>query len=404
MATSDTHRFVTTEKSSVRRIDALTGFQVTEAFSRFNQCDEIYCRSEWDEEVMSEKAAAFFQGYHMPNARSRKTDGFSQRDYALRNASWHVTNILRDVKRESEGLKEGFFDHFSLHDEGWPTPYVFESAREATNDMSKAARFCGADLVGVCDYDERWVYAEAFCDKTKRGKPLSLPDDLPHVIVTGESMDLDLTKTVPSALAGSATGMGYGYDVITLLTLAQYIRNLGYRAYATMNDSALAVPLAVQAGLGEVGRHGLLITEEFGPRLRLGKIFTDMPLIASKPKKFGVEAFCNICDRCASACPPKAIPFGAQTDQALNRSNLIGVMKWTTDAEKCFKFWANQNSDCSICIRACPYNRPDTKTLGRWYHRLWRKLANSPFRRLALWLDDQLADRSRHKSSWWWTR
>ena len=134
------------------------------------------------------------------------------------------------MKRESEGLKEGFFDHFSLHDEGWPEPYPFESAQHATNDLQKVARFCGADLVGVCDYDERWVYTEAFCDKTKKGKPLSLPDDLPHVIVTGEAMDADLTKTVPSALAGSATGMGYGYDTITLLTLAQYIRNLGYRA------------------------------------------------------------------------------------------------------------------------------------------------------------------------------
>lgn len=404
MAQLDKNIRLATEKRSKRSIDQLTGFKVTDAFTRFSQRDEIYCRSEWDEDVMSEKASAFFQGYYMPNARSRKTDGFSQRDYALRNASWHVTNILRDVKRESEGLKEGFFDHFSLHDEGWPEPYPFESAQHATNDLQKVARFCGADLVGVCDYDERWVYTEAFCDKTKKGKPLSLPDDLPHVIVTGEAMDADLTKTVPSALAGSATGMGYGYDTITLLTLAQYIRNLGYRAYATMNDSALAVPLAVQAGLGEVGRHGLLITEEFGPRLRLGKIFTDMPLVASTPKKFGVKEFCDICDRCASACPPKAIPHGEQNDQVLNRSNLIGVVKWTTDAEKCFKFWANQNSDCSICIRACPYNRPVTRTMSRWYHRFWHKLASSRLRKLALWLDDQVADRSRHKSGWWWAR
>jgi len=404
MADQDTNTLLATDRSPVRSIDQLTGFEVTEAFTRFNQCDEIYCRSEWDEAVMSEKAAGFFQGYYMPNARSRKSDGFSQRDYALRNASWHVTNILRDVKRESEGLKEGFFDHFSLHDEGWPEPYKFSSAQEATEDLNKVAHFCGADLVGVCAYDDRWVYTEAFCDRTKKGKPLSLPDDLPHVIVTGESMDIDLTKTVPSALAGSATGMGYGYDAITLLTLAQYIRNLGYRAYATMNDSALAVPLAVQAGLGEVGRHGLLITEEFGPRLRLGKIFTDMPLVPSTPKKFGVTEFCEICDRCASACPPKAIPHGEQNDEILNRSNLIGVVKWTTDAEKCFKFWANQNSDCSICIRTCPYNRPDTHNLGQLYHRVWRRLANSRFRKLALWFDDRLENRSRHKSGWWWSR
>jgi reductive dehalogenase len=383
-----------------KTIDNETGFQVNHKFKRFNQKNEIYCRSEWDESRKSKVADSFFQGYYMPNARSRKTDGFSQRDYALRNAAWHVTNILRDIHRETDGRKEGFFDPFSSHDTGWPEPYPFDSAEEATENIRKVAKFSGADLVGICEYDERWIYAETFCDQTKQGKASELPDDLPYVIVTGEAMDRDLTKTVPSALSGSATGMGYGYDALTLLTLAQYIRNLGYRAYATMNDSALAVPLAVQAGLGEVGRHGLLITEEFGPRLRLGKIFTDLPLSISKPKHFGVTEFCENCDRCAKACPPKAIPTGVQDDNVLNRSNISGIVKWTTDAEKCFDFWANQNTDCSICIRTCPYNRdPNT-----WHHKIWLKLAGSRFRKFALWLDDKLIDRGRHKARWWWSR
>ena len=381
-----------------RSIDKNTGFIIEQRFERFSQCDEIYCRSEWDEEIKSKAGDDFFRGYYMPDARARSVDGFSQRDYALRNASWHVTNILRDIHRETKGLKEGFFDPFSSHDEGWPEPYPFDSPEEATANVKKAAKFAGADLFGVCAYDERWVYKEAFCDKTKKSKSLDLPNDLTHIIVTGESMDLELTKTVPSALSGSATGMGYGQDALTLLTLAQYIRNLGYRAYASMNDSALAVPLAVQAGLGEAGRHGLLITKEFGPRLRLGKIFTDLPLVNSKPINFGVQAFCNICDRCAKACPPKAIPFGAKGDNVLNRSNIKGVVKWTTDAEKCFSFWTNQNTDCSICIRTCPFNRQ----LTRWYDKLWLTLASSRFKKFALWLDDKLVDRARQRSKSWW--
>lgn len=381
-------------------IDELTGFQVLENFRRFNQRDDIYCRSQWDPEVMSEKASGFFRGYFMPEARSRRTDGFSQRDYALRNAAWHVTNILRDIRRTETGRKEGFFDHFTSHEEGWPDPYNFDSPEQATADVSKVAKLCGADLFGVCAYDERWMYSGIFDERELDSKPLDIPGDLPHVIVVGESMDVELTKTVPSALSGSATGLGYSYDALTLLTLAQYIRNLGYRAYATMNDSSLAIPLAVQAGFGEVGRHSLLITEEYGPRLRLGRIFTDIPLLHSEPKKLGVKAFCDICDRCATGCPPKAIPFGAPSAEVYNRSNLIGVAKWTVDAEKCFKFWANQNTDCSICIRICPYNRD----YSRWYNRWWRKLAGTGLRRLALWLDDRLVDRGRHKSAWWWQR
>lgn len=384
--------------SNRKPIDELTGFEVLENFRKFDQRDEIYCRSQWDPEIKSEKAAAFFRGYSMPEARSRRTDGFSQRDYALRNAAWHVTNILRDINRQETGRKEGFFDHFTSHEEGWPEPYAFDGPEQATADVSKVARLCGADLFGVCAYDDRWMYSGIFDERAQASKPLDIPDDLPHVIVVGESMDVDLTKTVPSALSGSATGLGYSYDALTLLTLAQYIRNLGYRAYATMNDSSLAIPLAVQAGFGEVGRHSLLITGEYGPRLRLGRIFTDIPLLHNEPKKFGVKEFCDICDRCATGCPPKAIPFGEPSTEVYNRSNLIGVAKWTVDAEKCFKFWVNQNTDCSICIRICPYNRD----FSRWYHRAWRKIAGGPFRRLALWLDDKFVDRGRQKSAWWW--
>ena len=382
--------------SARHALDQQTGFEIHDNFQRFDQRLEVFCRSDWDPQIKSDKAWNFYRGYSsIGGARARKSDGFSQRDYALRNAAWHLTNVLRDMHADR---REGFLDAFSSHDDMAPEPYAFESAGQATADMNRVAKLCGADLFGVCAYDERWVYSSAYSAANQSDKPTDIPDDLTHVIVTGESMDAGLTRTVPSALSGAATGLGYSYDSLTLLTLAQYIRNLGYRAYATMNDSALAIPLAVQAGLGEVGRHSLLITEEFGPRLRLGKIFTDLPLVNSQPKQFGVREFCENCDRCAQKCPPKAITFEPPSARIHNKSNLIGVSKWTTDAELCFGFWVNQNTDCSICIRVCPYNRD----YRRWYHRLWRRLANSRLRKLALWLDDQFSDRSRAKSSAWW--
>ena len=379
-----------------REIDDLTGFEVLETFEKFSQRDDVFCRALWDDGVTSKKVEDFYKGYFMPNAKARKSDGFSQRDYALRNAAWHVCNVFREQK---EGRREGFHDHFTTHDEGWHEPFAFESPQQATDDIRKVAAFAGADLVGICAYDERWMY-DGIYDTKGKSKPLDIPTDLPNVIVTGESMDKELTATVPSALAGSATGMGYTNDCVTLLTMAQYIRNLGYQAYATMNDSALAVPLAVQAGLGEGGRHSLLITPEYGARLRLGKIFTDMPLVHDKPKSFGVKAFCDICNRCAKGCPPKAISFEAPSDKTFNRSNLKGVVKWSTDAEKCFKFWTNQNTDCSICIRVCPYNRDYSK----WINRAWQKLAGGRLRKLALWLDDKFTPRARMKSGDWWQK
>ena len=68
-------------------IDEKTGFDVNDDFERFDQRYDIYCRSDWDPEIQSKNAREFFAGYYMPNARARKTDGFRQVDYALRNAS-----------------------------------------------------------------------------------------------------------------------------------------------------------------------------------------------------------------------------------------------------------------------------------------------------------------------------
>ena len=65
------------------------------------------------------------------------------------------------------------------------------------------------------------------------------------------------------------------------------------------------------AGLGELGRNGMMITERFGARVHMpDPILTDMPLIADKPLDIGVEDFCKVCRKCASNCPTNSITFG----------------------------------------------------------------------------------------------
>lgn len=267
-------------------------------------------------------------------------------------------------------------------------------------EIKHVAKLFGADLVGITHFDERWLYTHKYSAQTRIEKPNDLPDGLDSVIVVAQEMDYGLIQTVPSALSGAATGLGYSKDALVVLSVAQYIRNLGYRAVASLNDTALAIPLAIQAGLGEYGRHGLLITKEFGPRVRLGKIFTDLPLARDQPIHFGVHEFCDMCRLCTKACPPKAISNFIPTDEIYNQSNITGVRKWTVDAEKCFGFWANQNSDCSICIRVCPYN----KDFSKWYHRLGRWLAGTRLRQLLLNLDIRLGYGLRKLPKVWWNR
>ena len=375
----------------------MSQFDVTDEFERFAQKEDVFRRSWWDERIRSEKARKFYETYRKPLETWRKADGFTQKDYALRNASWHVSDIFTELKQD-EDRREGFSDAFTLYRDVAGQKTEFETLEEAAEEVKRVAKGFGASLAGITDNDPRWLYTEKFSDMSGTSRPNDVPEDLPYVIVTAQAMDYDLIRTVPSALSGAATGLGYSHDALVVLSTAQYIRNLGYNAVASMNDSSLAVPLAIKAGLGEYGRLGLLVTKEYGPRVRLGKIYTDMPLAIDKPIRFGVKEFCDTCRKCANACPVGAVPDGAPSTDRYNQSNIKGVRKWSVDGEKCFSYWTAQNSDCSICIRVCPYN----KDFSKWYNRLGIRLAGTFLRRFMLFLDNRLGFGERMKPRIWW--
>ncbi len=377
--------------------DAAAGFDIREDFERFHQKQDVFSRSFWDDEVRTGRSELFYETYRTPLKKWKDVHGFTQRDYAIRNASWHLPDIFAELKQDQD-RREGFLDEFTVLRDGPETRVIVEDPVAQAREVKHVAKTFGADLIGITARDERWIYASKYSRVQDGMKPQELPDGLSNVIVIAQAMDHDLIRTVPSALSGTATGIGYSKDTVVLLALAQYIKNLGYRAVPSMNDTALAIPYALKAGLGEYGRHGLLITEEFGPRVRLGKIFTDLPLSHDQPKTFGVKEFCDSCRACTDACPAKAIPGGAPTTDRHNQSNLKGVHKWSVDGVKCFKFWANQNSDCSICVRVCPYNRDYTKARNR----AWRRLAGTALRGLMLRIDRWSGRGERLAPERWW--
>ena len=243
--------------------DAAAGIEVTPDFERFTQRNDIFTRAFWDNSIRSAKTDAFFASYRI-EAAPRRGDGFGQRDFALRNASWLISDVLTN-----RGAAEVF----------------------------------GADLCVFTVLDTRWLYETRVDTRDLSAAPNDLPPGLTHVIVLGHEMEEDLVATYPSALAGAATGREYSHEAAVVMQLAAYIRNLGYEATASMNATGLVIPFAVKAGLGEYARIQMVITPEFGPRLRFSKIFPNLPLSQDAPKPQGVRAFCDICTKCADACP-----------------------------------------------------------------------------------------------------
>lgn len=380
---------------NVRDTDTDAGIEITEEFERFTQRNDIFTRAFWDPKVRSKQTDAFFASYRM-EATPRRGDGFSQRDFALRNASWLISDLISDRGADT-GMREGFQAAIANDTPVAPMQQEVDDPSAMASEVKRIAKFFGADLCGITELDDRWLYATRVDTRDMSDAPNDLPSGMTSVIVMGHQMEEDLVATYPSALAGAATGREYSHEATVVMQMAAYIRNLGYEATASMNDTGLVIPYAIKAGLGEYARNQMVITPEFGPRLRFSKIFTNLPLAHDAPKPKGVRAFCDICTKCADACPVKALPFGPP-DVSQDTSAIKGVRKWTSDAEKCFGFWAKLSSDCAICMRVCPFNRDFSK----WRHTAWLRLALSRFRALALWLDRGRGQRV--KPATWWAK
>jgi epoxyqueuosine reductase len=351
--------------------------RITDKCKRMPQKNTIFSRQLWDFE--------FVQRIESSIDRSsldelRKTKGWTQLDEALDEAAWAV-----DHKFASGS--EGGQPHSMAY--AWDEPVrrrkvTFMDAADASKKVKKAARYLGASLVGVTDYDPLWTYSELikekFEDESRQEGPPEYEIFTPEfpfkpksVVVIAVEMDYKTMALSPSSLESASTGLGYSHMCEVGYSVATFIRALGYRAVANGNDVSLSIPYAIAAGLGELGRHGMLITREFGPRVRLVKVFTELELKPDPPKAFGVWNFCKNCKRCADACPSKAVSDGEPTLDGNTISNNPGVLKWYIDPEKCIQFWRENGTDCANCITACPYNK-----LATWPHQLSTSVAALP--------------------------
>lgn len=271
--------------------------------------------------------------------------GYSRVDFALANASWIVHDAFK-----------GGFSHTRIKTYRTPIATVgidwagirhtIDNAHIMSRYVKRAAKLFGASLTGICKLNRDWLYAEA-----------RIPDRFENVVVMAIEMDADGIASSPAVPAAAATGAGYSRMAFILACMGEFIRNLGYDTIQCGNDTALSIPLAVDAGLGELGRNGLLITPQYGPRIRLCKLFTDLPLEHDKPIEFGVKGFCKKCKQCARNCKANAISMDDEPSfEVACRSNNPGALKWHVNVEMCYQFWCENGTDCSTCIAVCPYN------------------------------------------------
>lgn len=200
-----------------------------------------------------------------------------------------------------------------------------------------------ADEAGIAAMDPLYVYEGYSIEH-------------PWVIVLALAHNYERLREVPSdetnGIGVCDVGDQYARGTRSSYNLANWIRSQGYQADpypGPMASALLLIPPAIAAGLGELGKHGSLISPRFGSGVRLAGVTTDMPLVPTAPRRFGADEFCATCQVCTHACPP-----GAITQQ---KQMVRGVERWYVDFDKCIPYFAEAAS-CGICIAECPWTRP----------------------------------------------
>ena len=284
--------------------------------------------------------------------------------------------------------------------DGPPAPEkVVMDPSSASARLKGLARFLGADRVRIGPLNRVYVYSRKGCPPFFReygpnppffpGSTDSMKDlewgdpvDLPHTsaVSMAFAQDLDMVRSSPSPESDLEVGKVYARAALAAVHLARFIRSLGYsaRAHHLRSTGIMLVPVAADAGLGELARSGYLLAPGLGLNFRISCVTTDMPLSRDKPIDMGVQDFCSKCLKCARACPAGAIPMG---EKVVER----GVRKWVIDREKCLLFWSRIGSACAICQAACPWSKPPTL-----FHRSigWVAEHVPLSRRFLAWADD----------------
>lgn len=359
-----------------------------ENYKRFSDRDTIFARVVWDDSYIAHMRPITERA---PNKVGK--NGYSRIGYAAQEASWTIyDHFYGAFNWNSAG---GDSDKKILPTQLFNILPKFESSdiKTTTNLVKRVGQIFGACKVGIAELDPDLPF---IFTHNRRNEPIDFPEEVKYAIVMLIEMDYHALKTSPTLPASITTGNGYSRMAFAIACMAEMLRKLGYRAIPAGNDTGLSIPLAVKAGLGQFGRNGLLINPKYGQRVRICKVFTDLPLLPDKPVDFGVTQFCRICKKCAKSCPSQSIPY--ETDPTWETpwdtfSNNNGTYKWYVNVDTCYDYWVKNSADCSNCIRACPFTKPPgiSHDVARFFIKHFRFLD-----RIWVWMDDLMA-----KFPWW---
>jgi ferredoxin len=221
--------------------------------------------------------------------------------------------------------------------------------REGNTKAIKAlCHYLGADLVGICSLQDHMFYSH-----NHAGEPID-PYHKNAIIVAIDQGQETMAGSCGDDWISSAQSMvGYMRGGLVTGVVAEHIRRMGWaaRTHTMIDEDVLHIPILLNAGLGELSRIGELVLNPFlGPRHKCTVITTDLPLQTDKPVDFGLQDFCEKCNKCARECPVQAISHG-------KKILFNGYETWKQDVQKCASYRITNSAGalCGRCMVTCPF-------------------------------------------------
>ena len=230
-------------------------------------------------------------------------------------------------------------------------PNTEPSGENVTEAIRSKAYALGYGEVGFTSFDSRYVY---------QGRRKDLNPRLPHAICLALEQDYDATQTIPSLDAEKAQGQAYTRQSELAKELTDFILSLGYSVQVSGPTWHLGpmIPMFVEAGLGQLGVNGQLLSPRFGSRARLQIILTDANITHDKPVDYGIHKYCALCQVCVTRCPGRAL----EGQKLWYR----GVEKNKLNFARCRPVMTRY-SGCGICMKVCPIQKYGMKPVMEHY-------------------------------------
>ena len=215
-----------------------------------------------------------------------------------------------------------------------PEKAEFIASEEFMKEFETYAKSLGISSIGYTQITPDLLIKERFIS-------------YPHTIVLTMAIGEDIINSEPGDEAHALNDSLYAEFGRITYKISDYLRKNGYATEVAhpYEGGVNFSPLGQKAGLGWIGKSGLLITPELGPRLKISAIFVSIANLpeTSQDDHSWISDYCNRCSKCIKVCPEKALQ---------EKETCCGEKETKLEQKLCI----GCSQGCTYCIEDCPFH------------------------------------------------